>query len=50
MSQLSSSDDQWQAKTVVVAENLEHHIKEEEGEIFQKAKKFLGDEQAEELG
>jgi hypothetical protein len=51
MSQLSSGDDQWQAKLSVVAENLEDHIKEEEeGEIFQKAKKILSDEQAEELG
>lgn len=37
MSQLSSGDDQWQAKLSVVTENLEHHIKEEEEEIFPKA-------------
>jgi hemerythrin superfamily protein len=50
MSQLSSGDDQWQAKLSVVTENLEHHIKEEEEEIFPKAQTIISDEQAEELG
>lgn len=50
MSQLSSGDDQWQAKLSVVTENLEHHIKEEEEEIFPNARKILSDKQAEELG
>jgi len=50
MSQLSLGDDQWQAKLSVVTENLEHHIKEEEEEIFPKARKILSDKQAKELG
>jgi hypothetical protein len=31
-------------------ENIEHHIEEEEGEMFQKARQVLDDAELEELG
>jgi iron-sulfur cluster repair protein YtfE (RIC family) len=40
----------WTAKLTVLKENIEHHVEEEEGEMFKKARKVLTDEQAEELG
>ena len=43
-------DDAWDAKLTVLKENVEHHVEEEEGELFDKAEKVLGDEQIERLG
>ena len=40
----------WQAKAKVLKENIEHHIEEEEGEMFKKARKVLSEEQLEQLG
>jgi len=40
----------WTAKLTVLKENVEHHVEEEEGEMFKKARKVLTDEEAEELG
>jgi hemerythrin superfamily protein len=42
--------EQWKAKLKVLRENLEHHIDEEEGEMFRRAKQALGQETLEELG
>ena len=42
--------DHWQAKLKVLRENLEHHIEEEEGEMFKRAKEALGEETLERLG
>lgn len=42
--------DQWQAKVKVLKENIEHHIEEEEGEMFKAAKKVLAREELEQLG
>jgi hypothetical protein len=42
--------DEWRAKLTVLKENVEHHVEEEEGELFSKAKDVLTDEQAEALG
>lgn len=42
--------DQWNAKLMVLKENVDHHVDEEEGELFDKAKDVLTDEQREALG
>ncbi|HWN07718.1 MAG TPA: hemerythrin domain-containing protein [Pyrinomonadaceae bacterium] len=43
-------NDEWDAKLTVLKENVEHHVEEEEGELFDKARKALGDERIETLG
>ncbi len=43
-------DEQWTAKFTVLKENVEHHVEEEEGEMFQKARKVLSEDEIEELG
>jgi hypothetical protein len=40
----------WTAKLKVLKENVEHHVEEEEGEMFKKARTVLSTEQLEELG
>jgi len=42
--------DLWHAKVKVLQENIEHHIEEEEGEMFKIARKVLEPEQLEDLG
>jgi hemerythrin-like domain-containing protein len=50
LEQMDGSEDHWEAKFTVLAENIRHHIKEEEGEMLPKARKenidldALGDE------
>jgi hemerythrin-like domain-containing protein len=34
----------------VLKENIEHHVEEEEGEMFKKARKVLSEDEIEELG
>ena len=43
-------DEDWGARFAVIKENIEHHIEEEEGELFTKARQLLDDAQLEELG
>lgn len=43
-------DERWTAKLTVLKENVEHHVEEEEGEMFKDARKVLSAEQVEELG
>jgi hemerythrin superfamily protein len=47
---LDVSDEAWGAKATVMKENIEHHIEEEEGEMFPQARKALDDAELDELG
>jgi hypothetical protein len=42
--------EEWTAKFTVLKENIEHHVEEEEGEMFKKARKALSEEEIETLG
>jgi hypothetical protein len=44
------SDETWMAKFSVMKENLEHHISEEEDEMFPKVEQVFDDEELEDLG
>ncbi len=53
LAQLESEDHQteeWTAKFTVLKENIEHHVKEEENDMFPKVEKILGEEKLLELG
>jgi iron-sulfur cluster repair protein YtfE (RIC family) len=44
------TSEHWTAKFKVLKENVEHHVEEEEGEMFQKARQVLDEEQINQLG
>ncbi len=46
----AKDDEKWTAKFTVLKEQIEHHVEEEEGEMFKKARKVLSKEEIEELG
>jgi hemerythrin-like domain-containing protein len=50
LSAAKSANDQWKAKAKVLRENVEHHVEEEENELFDKASDALSDEEIETLG
>jgi hypothetical protein len=50
LERLPKDDETWGAKLTVLKENVEHHVEEEEDEMFKDARKVLGREQLEELG
>ena len=47
---LPVDDESWGAKAKVMQENVEHHMEEEEGEMFQKARSIFDRDELEELG
>lgn len=47
---MSAEDEQWKAKVTVLKEIIEHHVEEEEKELFPKALKALGKAESAELG
>lgn len=49
LDQVDSDGEVWQAKLEVLKENVEHHVAEEEGELFGAARDLISEEQAEYL-
>jgi len=50
LEQLPKDDETWGAKLTVLKENVEHHVEEEEDEMFPAAKQVLSSEQIAALG
>jgi hemerythrin-like domain-containing protein len=50
MEGLPFDDETWGAKAKVMHENIEHHIQEEEGEMFEKARQVFDRQELDELG
>ena len=50
ISGITPADETWDMKVKVLKEDVEHHVKEEEGEMFPDARKFLGEGKLVELG
>jgi Hemerythrin HHE cation binding domain len=50
LSRARTANDEWQAQAKVLRENVEHHVNEEENELFDKADDALSDEEIEALG
>jgi iron-sulfur cluster repair protein YtfE (RIC family) len=50
LGQMSVEDETWGPKCKVMIENIRHHIEEEEGEMFQKARQVFDRAELDELG
>jgi hypothetical protein len=50
LSRAKTAIDEWEAQAKVLRENVEHHVEEEENELFEKAEAALGEERIEALG
>lgn len=50
MAAMDMASAEWDAKLKVLAQNVEHHIDEEENELFEKAREVLSEDDAAELG
>ena len=50
ISRITPSDESYNMKIKVLKEDVEHHVKDEEGEMFPDATKFLGEARLMELG
>ena len=48
--EVAKSDEQWGAKFKVLKESIEHHIKEEEGQMFRTARGVMSQQQLRDLG
>lgn len=49
LEKMPKDTEQWTAKLTVLKENVEHHVEEEEGEMFKQARSALSKEQIEQL-
>jgi hypothetical protein len=47
---LAVDDESWGAKANVMKENVEHHMEEEEGDMFKKARQVFEDAELDDLG
>jgi hemerythrin-like domain-containing protein len=47
---LDVTNERWGAVATVMKENIEHHIEEEEGEMFPQARRVFDDAELDELG
>ena len=47
---LDVEDETWGAKALVMKENIEHHIEEEEGEMFKQARQVFDRQELDDLG
>ena len=50
LSALPAEDETWSPKAKVMKENVEHHIEEEEGEMFKQARQVFDRQELEDLG
>jgi hemerythrin-like domain-containing protein len=50
LSRAKTPNEEWEAKAKVLQENVEHHVEEEENELFPKASSALGADEIETLG
>ena len=50
LSRARTADDEWEAQAKALRENVEHHVEEEENELFEKAESVLSEEDIEDLG
>ena len=50
LERLDVSDEAWGAKAVVMKENIEHHIEEEEGDMFKQARRVFDRQELDDLG
>ena len=50
LSRAKTANDEWEAQAKVLQENVEHHVEEEENELFEKAQEALSEDQIEALG
>lgn len=50
LSKARTPNDEWEAQAKVLKENVEHHVEEEENELFGKAEQVLSEEDIEDLG
>jgi hypothetical protein len=49
LDEMPVTSEQWTAKLTVLKENVEHHVEEEEGEMFKKARAALNREEIDDL-